>query len=372
MRKNPADEKIVCHHIGAAGLNHPFQNLSAFLNDFIIYLYDGNKDVFNEQNRTEQNRTEQNRTHMLHCYVGKKKSQSKFYISYDPSASSMRLLNPEYKSWYMNTYVDYCLEEATKPVSEEDVEVLSLDEAIIRHKAMPPDVLSIDAESMSFDILEGAGSSLEKAIAVICEVEFDEIRLGQKTFFDIGNLLKDEFVFAGFIDEGWCYSPRRNPLGFRGLALPLMRDVLFLRKKETIHNDFSMAKLAFVSLAHGFMEYGFHAALAPRQDFWAKFINNAVYLKFIDELIQLYNTETHVYKPTFKDVNKTAGEAHNRYSRRRVQDDPDFLQKKRDMELKVLSLKRNLTEVEKIFYRYALPDVAQIIHRENQKMVYIK
>jgi hypothetical protein len=39
-------EKIQLHHIGAAGMSWPFKNRKAFLDDFIIYLYDANKNVF--------------------------------------------------------------------------------------------------------------------------------------------------------------------------------------------------------------------------------------------------------------------------------------------------------------------------------------
>jgi hypothetical protein len=43
-----AEERIILHHIGAAGMSWPFKNRKAFLNDFLIYLYDANSNVFSE------------------------------------------------------------------------------------------------------------------------------------------------------------------------------------------------------------------------------------------------------------------------------------------------------------------------------------
>jgi hypothetical protein len=281
----------------------------------------------------------------------------------------LRRINKEYESWYTNLYGDIYLGDTAQIVSEEEVDVLSLDEAIIHHKAVNPDIISIDAEGASYDILEGAPKSLGNAVAVICEVEFDEIWRGQKTFFDIGNLLKDNFIFAGFIGEEWRYSPHRCPIGFRGLAFPLSLDALFLRKKQTINSDSAMAKLAFMSFIHGFIEYGFYAALSLDESFFLS--EKLRYLRFIDELIQLYKNETHVYKPTFRDINKTKEEAYNRYIRYHI-NDVEFLRKKRDMELKILSLRGAVTDLEKIFLKYDMPDVAQIIHGKNQEIFYIR
>jgi hypothetical protein len=224
---------------------------------------------------------------------------------------------------------------------------------------------------MSYEILKAAPLSLQQAVAVICETEFVEFRQGQKNFFDIGNLLNSDFYFAGFIGETYSYSPYRAPLGFRGKAIPFIADALFLKKTEKVKNSLSLAKLAFAAFAYGFIEYGFHAAIAIKNTILKT--GHSEYLKFIALLFEILDKNDPVYKPTFKDINPTPEEASRRYGRTDVFINYTYLEKKAVMERKIMALKYGgLSDLEYAFLQYGLADAAKIIHEKNREMYYTR
>jgi hypothetical protein len=271
----------------------------------------------------------------------------------------------------MNSYDDCIVGEHTQIVEKKEVEICTMDEVISSEKLLYPDFLSIDAESMSYEILEGARQTLKQAVAVICETEYVEFRTGQKTFFDIGNFLKSDFYFAGFLGDTYNYSPFRAPLGFRGRGIPFIADALFLKKKEKCIDSHSLAKLAFLAFAYGFIEYGFHTAQTIESSVLQA--RQAEYMIFIKLLLNELDSAEPVYKPTFTDINPTAEDAGRRYFRTTAIVNKSYLEKKGSMERRTSALKfGGLSDLEYIFLRYGLVDAAKIIREKNLEMHYTR
>lgn len=363
---NCMTEKIVIHHIGAAGMTWPLKHLAQFRSDMCIYLHDANAGNFFDTALDVKCVTQ---------FIYSTNATLPFHTTYDPAASSVYKLNPYFFSWYCDAYADYILSEACSIIESVNMNTTSLDTCLKHNDFFTPDLLSIDAEGTAFDILFGAQDTLKHTSAILCEVEFLELREGQKTFFDIGSFLQDDFIFMGFtnVDE-FVFSPYRAPLGCRGKAVPLACDALFFRKPDTMKCLYATVKLAFIALYYGYLEYAlFLLKDLDISDIYKDSPQKTVYYTFLTKFLEIIERTEKTYKPTFYDINITSNDAKNRYNRTCPPDHCSFKKIKNAMEERILSLRTtHPTELEMLFYQYEMPHVAELIKKKRNEMFYYK
>jgi FkbM family methyltransferase len=114
------------------------------------------------------------------------------------------------KSWAENCTVERTIEVTTS----------SLADVIAELNLPPPDVISIDAQGAEFGILKGAGQHLDRALAVVSEVEFSEIYHQQPLFDDQMALLspKGLRLVNLFNSQVWHPTSRMPGNGFLTVA----------------------------------------------------------------------------------------------------------------------------------------------------------
>ncbi|MDL2317382.1 hypothetical protein LJC59_10015 [Desulfovibrio sp. OttesenSCG-928-A18] len=359
-------DSIAIHHIGGRGGTFFLSDLTAFREDFQVYLYDADAACLDDLENAPN-------MHVLPYCVGECDAQSDFHIYYEQTNSSRRHLHPDYQEWWSG--IDYCdipLGQASQPVSTQSLPMRCLDSILHeRPEVRPPDVLSIDAESTGVEIVEGAAQCIEKnVVCIVCEIEFMQWRQGQKYLPELLRLLAKDFHFAGYIRQDTEISPFRAPLGFRGKEFPAANDALFLRKKQSAPD---LLKLAFIAFATGFTEYGFHCLQGAELDERMALCGDGryTYMTFLRQLLNVFNASEHVHRLSFMDLNPTFEDSRCRRSRTTP---PAHIAPMRSaMERKQLRMAaQRCTEFEQVFYAYGLPHIARLIEdRRRTKEYYL-
>jgi FkbM family methyltransferase len=228
-----------------------------------------------------------------------------FLLNHDPNTSSLLEPNPAYADWYsfmaLPYYgpVDYRFGHAMAPVRGAQVETVGLDHLAAHGPAdfLPPDVLSLDAQGAEHEILQGARNLLDRrVVAVATEVEFVPLYTGQKLFGDVTSLLASRgFTFCRFLGL-MEKSPHREAAGLRGRGFQPCADALYLKDVSALAKDpdaeaaaLRLAKLAYVSLVAGLVEYALMALRTARslsgRD--VDSLGDAGYLRLLAELLAM-------------------------------------------------------------------------------------
>ncbi len=261
-------EMLICsHHVGGRAGNRAFPVMPRFEKDFINVIYDADSDCV-EQIAKENKQLPSRLIVLPYCLDGSNRKKAVFNINYDPYSSSLLKLNPDYADWYFyfrRDNYDYIAGETLKTVERRSISTVTLDQLMRLKKAPPPDILSLDAQGVEYDILKGAEKTLgSHVLAILCESEFRQLYIGQKLFGKISEyLLKKDYEFVKFTRKPAEYSPYLMPIGFRGEGFQTVGDVLFLRKVESLmgwprdKRQIACMKLAFISLVFNQYEYAF-------------------------------------------------------------------------------------------------------------------
>lgn len=93
------------------------------------------------------------------------------------------------------------------------------------------DLVKMDVQGAELDIIKGATATLDNTVAIITEVSFQPIYLGQPLFGDIAAALQEKgFEFYRFIQLGG----RARSATVSGQTQTIWGDALFLRTPETV------------------------------------------------------------------------------------------------------------------------------------------
>jgi len=157
----------------------------------------------------------------MHNRVGK----AKFYINVMPACSSLRKINPDATGYTRDTMV---WGEICRPARSIVVNVTTIDELCNRQEINVPDFLSLDAQGVEYEILEGASKALQgDLVGIVTEVQFSPVYDGQKLFTDQDILLRQHrFRLATLYSQELWYT---DPDCTIGQGFLITGEVLYLR-----------------------------------------------------------------------------------------------------------------------------------------------
>jgi len=283
------DDRLVHYHVGGRAGSTSLDVPAAFAEDMVVVLFDADENCV-ALSEALGRKTRAN-TISVPYYVGRGDGETSLHLNYDPFTSSSYEINPSFAAYYTNAGgMDYVLGEATAPLSKVKVRSHSLDQLCLGEEATLelPDILTLDTQASELDILQGASHLLDDTVlAVVTEVQFNEMYRGGPLFGDISSfLLQKGFLFADFHDIS-RFAPLRGRIGSRSEGLCLAGDAVFLRDPQRIaaswgdRADPALRKLAFLALCHQQLEFAQLCLDLCRHRNAA--IGTTTYLRFLDE-----------------------------------------------------------------------------------------
>jgi FkbM family methyltransferase len=279
---------LIHYHVGGRAGSTSLDVPAAFAEDMVVVLFDADENCV-ALSETLGRKGRANTTSVPY-YVGRREEEVLLHLNYDPFTSSSYEINPYFADYYANVGgADYVLGEVAAPLSEVKVASHSLDGLCLGDEATlePPDVLTLDTQASELDILEGASHLLdENVLAIVSEVQFNEVYRGGPLFGDISAfLLRKGFLFAEFHDIS-RFAPFRGRIGNCSEGLSLFADAVFLRDPQRIAEgwgeraDPALRKLAFLALCHQQLEFAQFCLRLCRTPAPA---DGPVYLRFLVE-----------------------------------------------------------------------------------------
>lgn len=170
-----------------------------------------------------------------------------------------------------------------------EIDVTTIDELYTNKKIQIPDFLSLDAQGVEYDILEGASFALrDSLVGIVTEVEFSPIYEEQKLFADQDVLLRRyQFNLVDLYGiEFWYPGPMIGKGHFMVAEALFLRDYRYFvnrYKESNILLLCSLAKLAIAAYCFGRTSYAFNVVEYIMNNFeheWNTYIksNNSIYL----------------------------------------------------------------------------------------------
>ena len=124
------------------------------------------------------------RSRFLPCALGRDEGKVTFHVCRWPVASSIYEPNSDLLE-------EFPLAADLMTITDRrTLTTVPLDDVCAR-EAVTPDCLKIDVEGAELDVLRGADTSLERALVLDVEVEFDELFRGQPLFADVDMHLRE-------------------------------------------------------------------------------------------------------------------------------------------------------------------------------------
>lgn len=190
--------------------------------------------------------------------LGEKNEKKKLYNTKHPMCTSLYKPNEKLIRLYNNLDVSYLK-------SETEIETISLDNFIDKHKIDEVDFIKIDVQGAELDIFKGGKNVLKNVLKIICEVEFVSMYENQPLFGDVNNFLtQHDFMFQKFISiAGRTLRPLipKNP---DAASQHMWSDAAFIRHVEKIQNlsNEKLLKLSLLSTIYDSVDLAYYCLLA--------------------------------------------------------------------------------------------------------------
>ena len=375
-------KRICLHHVGGRAGNRSFPILSKFEKDIINVLYDADQDCIKQIEY--RNRILRSELHVLpYCVGGKTEKDVDFHINYDPYSSSVMEMNKKYANWYFyfrNGRYDYIVEDTLKTVETRKQQMFTLDDICnIHEEILPPDVLSLDAQGVEYDIIKGSPRVIHSnVLAVVTEVEFHQMYASQRLFGDISALMTQSgFEFVKFTKDFAEYCPYRKPIGLRGDGFHYVGEALFFRSiddlikvEDSARRQTMLDKLAFIAIVYSQIEFAVEClersmecrGLAPS----ANNESDCAYIQFLREIENEIKVFESSYPPKFSDLYTFE------QSRSRFNANSGFSLEGKKSIGAAAAIQRSITDfedsgIENILRKYDLGDQADLIKKNRVK-----
>jgi len=227
--RNGSASEIVVYHVGGVGDYGPVTELARrYPSNTLFILFEARSD--SPEFSTQTSAAGAARSIVVNKCIGGRVGRARFYCNKASMSSSLfppapqavneHILGLPVHTWGENTELDKVIE----------VELTTVD-ALVRSGALPaPDILSIDAQGAELAILKGGAKTLESVLALVTEVEFDEIYQGQGLFHEqLEYLLGFGFRLADLLNVQYWHPAAATGAGFLTVA-----EALFIRRLERL------------------------------------------------------------------------------------------------------------------------------------------
>lgn len=256
INKTKINCKFTIFEIGALQLNNskePFYKLLDYFPSSEIIGFEIEKELCDKMN------SKASKGIRYYPYaLGEKNEKKKLYNTKHPMCTSLYKPNEKLIRLYNNLDVSYLK-------SETEIETISLDNFIDKHKIDEVDFIKIDVQGAELDIFKGGKNVLKNVLKIICEVEFVSMYENQPLFGDVNNFLtQHDFMFQKFISiAGRTLRPLipKNP---DAASQHMWSDAAFIRHVEKIQNlsNEKLLKLSLLSTIYDSVDLAYYCLLA--------------------------------------------------------------------------------------------------------------
>lgn len=296
--------RINMHHVGGRGGGFPFPMSPYFQNSVETYVYEADP-ACKEQMEIQSPDVD----HVIVAAVTGENGAGAFHINYDPYTSSLLPSNPANREiFYQDASCDYILEDVLKPAKTIPIVGETIDSLAQKH-GFPVDYLSLDVQGAEYDLLAGMSSETSRdTVAIMCEISFFQFYASQHLFDEIMALLRPQgFFMAHLFPHGYDWATYRAGIGWRASGFTAHGDVLFFREPASIRaharDPFcALLKAAFIALCRGNVSYCLQCLTEAYRTPSAAVLAAAgeiSYIRFLDDMYRLYQSEPHLYPPRF-------------------------------------------------------------------------
>jgi FkbM family methyltransferase len=127
----------------------------------------------------------------------------------------------------------YGIEAQHAPISQREVECISLPDLLAEAKIASVDFLKTDVEGVDFEIVKSMDSRLSDMLAIQCELRFQPLYQGEPYLHDVLKYLNErDFEVIGLKDEYWRPKTSRREWQIDGRIT--VCDVVLFKKAEII------------------------------------------------------------------------------------------------------------------------------------------
>ena len=223
------DKELVLnvHHIGGIGECGPIEMLSNVGDDVLWTFYDADEDSLKDTVIGDK------KCILVNKCVGGKDGKGKFNILAPPSANSVLLPAKSAERYVfildnkVTTWGDH-----TRLKETIDIDMHKLDTLIEQGEIGQIDFLSVDAQGLEYEIMEGLENNFDSVLGVITEVEFTQLYEGQKLFADQSNFLMKKGFRLSTMYNPQLFNHMYYPKCQKGRGFLTIAEVLFLREPE--------------------------------------------------------------------------------------------------------------------------------------------
>lgn len=295
------------HHIGGRGGGFPFPMDRHFFDGTETYIYEADP-ACKEQMELQSSDVD----HVIVAAVTGNNGPGAFYVNYDPFTSSLLPLNPGARGiFYQDASCDYILEDVLKPLKTIPIVGETID-SLAQKRGFQVDYLSLDVQGAEYELLAGMSDETSRdTVAIMCEISFFQFYDSQRLFDEIMAMLRQKgFFMAHLFPHGYDWATYRAGIGWRGSGFTAHGDVLFFREPASIRAQArdpfsSLLKAAFIALCRGNVSYSLQclteAYRTPSPDVLAA-AREISYIRFLDEMYRLYQSEPRLYPPRFSHI----------------------------------------------------------------------
>lgn len=240
-------------HIGGRGNPGPIGKLFKYADVVLVEAYLGDGNVARGYTKIDDT------TILVSECIYKTTTQKDFFVMNDARASSLYELSPKAidyettsksKGKHRSIWRDVCRTESTI-----QLDTITLEEMRVKYDLSLPDVLSLDIQGGEYDALLGAGGHImDSVLAVVTEVEFNEIYKDQPLFSDQQDFLSRRgfLLFDLFSAQSWHHG-----LPF-GKGMLTVAEAFYMKDYRTIKDTDTLLKLALIAYVFERYSYAYY------------------------------------------------------------------------------------------------------------------
>jgi FkbM family methyltransferase len=188
--------------------------------------------------------------------LGRRDETRPFFLTQHPMCASLYRPDDGLNSLYQNLEVAYLTSETT-------IRTVSLDSFVRDQRIETVDFIKIDIQGAELDVFEGGVATLARTLAIVTEVEFVPVYVGQPLFGEVCRFLDQHAImFHKFLGlAGRALRPIVMDNNPNYASQHIWSDAMFVRHVQRFAglDDRQLLKLAVLALVYGSPDVAFYA-----------------------------------------------------------------------------------------------------------------